>query len=55
MNGETIQVVITPDFRPLLEAWLRARGLCLAQIPPEAFEGTTADEDDLPTYIIGLR
>jgi hypothetical protein len=53
VNDETIQVVVTPAFRPLLETWLRTRGLCLVQIPPEVFEGT-ADEDDLPTYIVGL-
>lgn len=52
MSDETIQVVITPAFRPLLEAWLRTRGLCLAQIPPEVFEGTAAE--DLPTYIVGF-
>jgi hypothetical protein len=52
-GNEPIQVVIPPDFRPLLERWLASRGLYLVQIPPEAL-GPGA-EGDLPTYIIGFR
>jgi hypothetical protein len=51
-QDETIQVVIPPHLRPLLEQWLASRGLYIAQIPPEVFGPDAAD--DLPTYIIGI-
>ena len=43
---DVIQIVVTAAFRRQLEEWLASRDLCLFRI--------TADEDDLPTYGIGI-